>query len=178
VSFHGIRQHLFAFVCGCTLVSAVGGASAFAQEQNSENRSFEEEAQYVSFQVPGYYDTYPQSINRSFSVAGYCSQGTTNYHGFVRDARGTVTLIDPPGSTFTIARSINSAGTIAGYFQSSSGVQGFVRFPRGSFVTFDYLGNETVAWSINDLGAVTGYYVDGVVQHGFLRSSAGKLISA
>jgi hypothetical protein len=120
-------------------------ATAFAQETALEEQAFGARPFYVSFQVPGYLDTYPQSINTFFSVAGYCAQGTHSYHGFLRDAWGGITLIDPPGSTFTIAKSINAAGAIAGYFQDSSGVQGFVRSRLGHFATFNYLGNETLA---------------------------------
>src|SRR6476620_8330616 len=86
--------------------------------QTSPATSGHDEAFYISFQVPDYHDTYPQSINRSFSVAGYCAQATSHYHGFVRGSEGRINLIDPPGSTFTIARGINAAGAIVGYFQS------------------------------------------------------------
>ena len=146
--------------------------------QTSPATSGHDDAFYISFQVPDYHDTYPQSINRSFSVAGYCAQATSNYHGFVRGSEGRINLIDPPGSTFTIARGINAAGAIVGYFQESNFfVHGFVRSPEGVFATIDYLGNQTLAWSINDAGVVTGYYVAANRQHGFMRSTKGKIIS-
>jgi hypothetical protein len=54
-------------------------------------------------------------------------------HGFVRASEGTLTTFDDPdagtgGFQGTVAKSINSAGDIAGYYVDASGVShGFVR---------------------------------------------------
>jgi hypothetical protein len=51
-------------------------------------------------------------------------------HGFARDFNGTITTIDPPGSVFTLAGSINPMGTITGIYFDASGVShGFLRTP-------------------------------------------------
>jgi uncharacterized membrane protein len=131
----------------------------------------ERRTDYVIFQVPGFHDTYPLSINSSSGVTGFCSQATTDYHGFVRDPRGTITLVDPPRSTQSYPRSISEAGDIAGYYVDSSfGLRSFLRSRSGEFTAFDFHGNETVAWSMNDEDTITGYYIEGNLQHGFVWS--------
>jgi hypothetical protein len=47
----------------------------------------------------------------------------------VRAADGTITTLDPPGSVYTYPYSINSGGTITGYFYDGTVVHGFVRMP-------------------------------------------------
>jgi hypothetical protein len=91
----------------------------------------------------------------------------------------------------TAAIAINNLGEIAGQFQDSSYVyHGFVRYPNGSFTTFDepdagtqanpsqYFFPGTIAWNINLRGTTAGIYIDANgVQHGFVRSPANKFTS-
>ena len=91
-------------------------------------------------------------------------------HGFIRDARGTFTTVDPPGATLTIASSINEASAVTGHYEDGVGFHGFIRDARGTFISFDVPGaTDTVPFSINNAGAVTGHYADGVGFHGFIR---------
>jgi probable HAF family extracellular repeat protein len=52
-------------------------------------------------------------------------------HGFVRSTDGTVTTIDPPGDVDgTYAESINTKGTIVGfYYDSNHAAHGFLWTP-------------------------------------------------
>ena len=85
----------------------------------------------------------------------------------------TYTTIDPPGSTYTIANSINAEGQIVGLYQNSNGVEhGFLN-SGGIYTTIDPPGSiETVADSINSKGQIIGWYFDsnGTHQEGFLDS--------
>jgi hypothetical protein len=100
--------------------------------------------------------------------------------GLADDAKPTFTTFEAPGAGTaeyqgTIAFSINTAGTIAGYSVDSGGVHhGFVRATGGAITTIDAPGagtasNEgTVAFSINTAGAITGHCVDSSkVYHGY-----------
>jgi len=171
MSFSATQRCMLA--AACLLGSWWPSESAYAQVIGQERG-----AVYINFQVPGILDTYPLSINSSSMVTGFCAQATHSYHGFLRDAQGRITLVDPPGSTQSYGRSINEAGDIAGYYgDSNGGVHSFLRSRSGGFTSFDFQGNETVAWSINDLDAITGYYVSGNIQHGFVRSPRGEITS-
>jgi hypothetical protein len=107
-----------------------------------------------------------------------CTAGLAFAHS---DDKATIITFDPPGSTFTIAQSINPSGTIAGYYQDASNVlHGFLRVPHGSITTFDApgastgFGEGTVAESINPAGAIAGVFLDASrVGHGYVRSPAG-----
>lgn len=75
----------------------------------------------------GYYysGTLATAINSSRTVIG-----TANYHGFVRDAAGTVTMFDVPNMVSTVPMSINDAGVISGICVDAAGMSHFfLRFP-------------------------------------------------
>ena len=51
-------------------------------------------------------------------------------HGFVRDANGTITTFDVPGSGWTLPLAGNIAGAITGvYYDAAFQAHGFVRLP-------------------------------------------------
>ena len=129
---------------------------------------------YVQFSIPPF-DTYPTSINAAGTVAGYFGYSFGQKHGFVRNAAGTITKFDVPGSSQTWAYSINAAGVITGYYVNDGTlVHGFVRDPAGNFSFFDVpTGNYTYPVSINAGGAVTGYSGN----DGFLRDADGTITS-
>jgi len=161
-----IRQCLIA--AGRTLALSILVAPAFAQVIAREG------AFYISFQVPGCQNPSPVGINAFLSVTGSCGP-----HGFLRDARGTTTVFDPPGSIATSPVGINVAGAIAGYFRDSGSLtHGFVRFPDGTFALFDFpggLGGFVVG--INNSGTVAGWTGGSNLQptHGFVRSPLGAI---
>ena len=104
--------------------------------------------------------------------------------------KARIVSFDAPGADLnpgdfngTYPSGINAWGVIAGAYQSADTVlHGFLRNPRGEFITFQAPGADTTAGSyngtypnsINDLGAITGNYWDANgFSHGFLRSPDG-----
>src|SRR5438477_7342531 len=75
----------------------------------------------------------------------------------------TITTIDPPNSTFTIAQAINPVGQIVGYYLDGSGIHGFLRQPSGAITSFnvsrDGFQLGTFATAINPAGQITGYTI-------------------
>jgi hypothetical protein len=83
----------------------------------------------------------------------------------------------------TFAKSVDSAGAIAGYYIDASGVShGFLRAPDGFVTSFDVPGagtapgHGTFAYTIDTAGAITGDYTDaGNISHGFVRAASGVI---
>jgi hypothetical protein len=111
-------------------------------------------------------------------------------HGFLRTPDGKIIPFDAPGAGLepqmddgTFPFSINDFGVIAGAVQDSGNLfHGSVRFPDGSFTTFDLKAAGTGAFQgtealdINLEGTTAGIYVDGSnVEHGFVRSRQGEV---
>ncbi len=77
----------------------------------------------------------------------------------------SIVVFDPPTSVFTEPYSINSFGTVAGYYQDAQFVvHGFIRDSAGNFTIVDAPGASTepnlgtYILSINDSGEVVGYF--------------------
>jgi hypothetical protein len=136
--------------------------------------------------------------NAEGAIVGYYTDASAVFHGFLRDPNGHIVPFDAPfagmGSGLgqgTVAYSISDLGVIAGLVQDSSYVyHGFVRYPDGSFKTFDARGAGTAsstacapfcgtfALDINLEGTTAGYYIDeSNMQHGFVRSPYGEITS-
>jgi YD repeat-containing protein len=112
----------------------------------------------VMFDVPGAKETIAQSINDEGTIVGSWRDPTGGYHGFIRDAGGTITTFDVPGSIDTYVVSINHSGAIAGYYiDAPFSTHGYVRDPSGKFTSIDAPGGgATQLWDMNDLGETTG----------------------
>src|SRR5205814_2095379 len=100
----------------------------------------------------------------------------------------TITTIDPPNSTFTIAQAINPVGQIVGYYLDGSGIHGFLRQPSGTITTFNasraglQIGTvatacSPIAQTINSTGQITGSYNASNASIGFLRQPNGTIIT-
>jgi probable HAF family extracellular repeat protein len=91
-------------------------------------------------------------------------------HGFLFD-QGSYTTLDVPGSTYTWATGINTAGQIVGFYEGAGGYHGFL-FDQGSYTTLDVHGPTlAIANGINDSGQIIGSYRDvGGGWHGFLAT--------
>jgi hypothetical protein len=131
-------------------------------------------------------------LNPDGTVAGAYADSSGVMHGFVRQAKGTITSFDAPApasltTIVTLAGGINLNGEITGYSLDSNFVfHGFVRRPDGSFTTFDdpeagtgptSLGSfqGTAAFKINLGEAITGQYFDASNNgHGFERFRDGQ----
>ncbi len=146
--------------------------------------------------------TFPNAINKRGEVAGTCIDSIAVAHGFVRDARGGITVFDAPGAgqrqrQGTFATDINNDGTIVGYYIDEKLLHhGFVRDPDGTLTTLDApgageglrppvmahpelrSGQGTVASRVNDRGNIIGYFIDAKnVEHGFLRDKLGTFLA-
>jgi uncharacterized membrane protein len=87
-------------------------------------------------------------------------------------AVGSVSTIDGPGATVTLALDINAEGFIVGRYLSTGRTHGFLRDPDGELTTIDVPGSVfTVTTSINNSGAIVGQYALPSApgqRHGFL----------
>ena len=139
-----------------------------------------------------YCGTFAYDNNAEGVIVGSYTDANIVQRGFLRTPNGQIIPFDAPGAGLgvgldqgTLAYSINDLGVIAGQFQDSSyEFHGFVRYPDGSFTTFDAPGagtgtnTGTFAFSINLAGAIAGTYIDGIgVYHGFVRSRHGEITS-
>jgi uncharacterized membrane protein len=124
------------------------------------------------------------SINNMGSVVGYfqdASQG--EFHGFVRDRNGDVTVFDAPDALGTFAWSINDSGEITGAFAVPrsvvfSGVRFYVRARKGSFTVFDIPLNtsDVSITGINNGGDLAGYCrCPSAARNGFVRDRKGNI---
>jgi len=122
-------------------------------------------------------NTPTNSSKRFLIVALAILTGATTPASGAPDANSTLTTIDVPGSTSTLATDINAEGEIVGrYVSGADGLtHGFLRNKHGDFTTINFPGAVfTVAAGINALGDIVGMYrlpTDSVrVRHGFLLS--------
>jgi len=139
-------------------------------------------ATLTTFDAPGAVNgAFSAENNAAGSITGYYLDGAKAAHGFIRTLRGIFISFDVPGArttkdegTYPVA--INSAGTIAGYYDTSSGVSGFVRTSNGKITTFDVPTIDgTFPTDINDPGTIVGEYDDEVGRtFGFLRRPNGS----
>ena len=126
--------------------------------------------------VPGFIDTFPETINNAGETAGWGFDATGAEHGFLRDNRGFFTTFDLPNLENSGSMQINPAGVIAGFWLDGNLVgHSFRRSADGTVATIDVPGagagfsQGTQASSINPAGVITGFYRDAnSVAHGFL----------
>jgi len=153
-------------------LKALLGSSALVLALSSAGQA----AQYISLDVPGATDTFPQAVNKYGVITGSYCAGTCG--GFVRTPDGTVTTFSAGGGS-TAALAINSDGTVTGeYGDIAENVAGFVRAPDGQITTFTIGARQTVGQAINVHGSVAGYTRDANgVYHGLLRKKGSKTIT-
>jgi hypothetical protein len=126
---------------------------------------------FITFDAPDGGDLIPSGINPVGAITGTYIRGSYPnfvFHAFLRAPDGTVTTIDPPGSTGAYVgffeesggQPINPAGAITGTYYDESGVQhGFLRSAKGIVASFDPPGSTfTVPQSINAAATITGFY--------------------
>ena len=167
--FHGINAS------GQIVESAISGdgMAAFLYVNGTASPVFAPTADYEESE--GYGISKDGTVVGSYTV----SESTIATHGF-SFSKGVVTTIDYPGAQSTIARGINDANRIVGYYRDSQdGTQhGFVYDGR-NFKAVDVPGAvNTFATGINNWGDIVGYYtaIDSAGQyhdHGFLFDHAG-----
>lgn len=120
-------------------------------------------------------------INARGDVVGAFGDKDLVQHGFLLAAYGAFTVIDGPSITDdgptirTLAKGINAAGDITGYYDTAHKRHGFLLSRDGVFSTIDLDGtlgpppNGTFAQWINARRDIVGSFFNGSV-HGFLMS--------
>ncbi len=126
----------------------------------------------TSFSVPGAVTTAVYGLNNSNQAAGSYTDSASVFHGFFRDADGTLTFpIDAPGATQTFIFGINDQGWMVGrYLDSAGATHGlFLRMPA-RFTVFDYPGSTFTSLNgVNRQGLICGRYLDSSgVEHGIV----------
>jgi hypothetical protein len=124
--------------------------------------------------------TIPQGINAAGVVAGSDILGgpPTTRPAFTYDiATGTRTDYVLAGATRTAFRSIDDAGTLAGWFIDAGGAtHGFVG-TVASFEQVDFPGaDSTFVEGSNNAGVLVGNYFVGTTSHAFVTSLPGLLL--
>src|SRR5215467_3391996 len=87
----------------------------------------------------------------------------------------TFIQIDPPGSTYATATSINNAGQILGQSTGSSGSHCFLRAPDGTFSYYDPPGTNGNCAGLNNLGQAVGRFLQSGAPYGYIRSADGGI---
>ena len=110
--------------------------------------------------------------NINQAVGFYTTDGSVTFHGFLRDANGTITSpIDFPGAISTTLQGINTAGIMVGRYNNADGViHAFVAKLPHTFISFDYpAATQTSFNDISDKNLISGRYTDGAgIAHGFI----------
>jgi probable HAF family extracellular repeat protein len=100
-------------------------------------------------------------INKSCTVAGWCSSATGTPIGFTRTKGGIFTDINFPGGTGTEATGINDKGDVVGLYFDANGAQHGFLLKAGTYTSIDVPGESTTAaWGINNAGKITVYAVN------------------
>ena len=125
-----------------------------------------------TFHVPGGLTTGAAGINNlNECVGSYRDQGGPYYHGFLREADGTLVYpIDARNATWTTLHGINDRGQMVGHKSDRTGEHAVFFLGRHLSATFDYPGaTSTTFEGINSKGIIVGDYSDADgSQHSFL----------
>jgi len=193
-----MKQHIRTIV----LPIATLGAMAMPAQAPARDPAFDQ-SHIIVFDAPNagttsvpecapFCGTQPLANNDEGAIVGTYTDANVVPHGFLRTPSGDFVSFDAPGAGLganldegTVAVAINDFGVIAGQFEDANiTFHGFIRYPDGSFVTFDApgagavpgQGQGTLAYSLNLEGTTAGIYIDASgVQHGFVRSPFGKI---
>jgi hypothetical protein len=100
-------------------------------------------------------------LNNSGEIVGFYQPTTATSLGYLDDG-GTITTIDPFGSTFVSANGINDKGDIVGtYLNVNGNTDGFIWTPSDGYTSFSIAGAPTTDInSINNKGDIVGFYVN------------------
>jgi hypothetical protein len=114
----------------------------------------------VNSLLPANFNSQAVGVNNVGNIVGFFMPTATTSVGFL-DVGGTISMIDPFGSTFTPALGINNLGEIVGFYLDGSSVQhGYIDI-GGVFTSFDPpASTNTTINGVNDLGDIVGFYTD------------------
>jgi uncharacterized membrane protein len=116
---------------------------------------------YSFFVVPASigseFGTWATGINDRDEVAGYYSDPSGAFHGFLKGGTSLVT-IDVPGATGTQAYGLNDECDVVGWSWTSGPASGFIKHGT-NFVTVNFPGaDQTEINAINNFGQIAGVY--------------------
>jgi len=158
-----------------TYIDALNDAGNFGGtiDINGGNQAFVSISGTVtSFSVPGAITSAVFGLNNLNQAAGGYTDSASAFHGFFREADGTLTFpIDSPGSTQTILFGINDKKWIVGrYVDSAGATHGLFITSPASFVTFDFPGSSFTSLNgINRSRLICGRYLDSSgIEHGIV----------
>jgi Bacterial Ig-like domain (group 3) len=175
-----------------TTITTASGTNSFAhgwvREANGTVSTFDAEplpSTYGSTN-PG---TYVISINASAEVAGFYIDGSGAEHGFLRNAGGSITIINPPNAGTgseqgSLVTGIDAAGDAIGvYTDTNNAIHGFVRSAStGTITVIDAPGAGTATYqgtypdAIDAAGDISGSFTDtNNVVHGFVLPAGGTI---
>ncbi len=94
-------------------------------------------------------------------------------------ASEALVFIDVPGAKMTVARAINAAGDITGFFLDKNEIRHGFLLRQGKYTKFDYPGADgTAPMSINDNGLIAGNYGIKTGTFSFTRTREGAFQTA
>src|SRR4051812_2546118 len=150
------------------------GATNLAQNESTS-------VHFHFFSPSGAVSSTPGSIDSAGQIVGFYTDAAAVLHGFLRETTGKILPLDPPGSTFTVARASTPAGDVMGYYQDAGkATHGFVSNSTGLYVSFDAAPGSlgTVPLAMNRFGSIAGYFIDGQASfHGLLRKTDATFVS-
>lgn len=110
--------------------------------------------------LPANQNSQAVGINNADNIVGFYLPTATTSTGFL-DIGGTISTLDPFGSTITQALGISNTGEIVGSYTDAGGVQHGYTDIGGLFASFDPAGSvSTTINGVNDLGQIVGFYTD------------------
>src|SRR5271165_4023199 len=165
---------------GMLLAAGPSHAAAPSLETEAHNSN-----DFISFDIGPFDIGVPVAINAASEITGYYLDENNSFHGFVRGRDGSVVTFDAPAAVCspdlicTFPDAINSAGTIAGFYNAAGTYHGFLRARGGQFTSFDPPGStQTTPYAMNHAGDLAGNYDDANhVGHGFIRTKAGAFVT-
>jgi hypothetical protein len=115
---------------------------------------------FTNILLPANDNSQAVGINNADNTVGFYMPTPTTSIGFL-DIGGTISTIDPFGSTFTQALGISNTGEIVGFYIDAFGAQhGYVDI-GGVFTSFDPVTSvSTTINGLNDLGQFVGFFTD------------------
>ncbi|HWA89014.1 MAG TPA: hypothetical protein VG889_03200 [Rhizomicrobium sp.] len=107
------------------------------------------------FKVKRCQHTIPSGIDATDTVIGTCLRNSAE-HGFLRQADGTTTLFDPPGTDLSYGQAIDDSGAIAGlYFDAGNNLDAYLRDADGTFHLFS-VASQPQAIGVSAMANVGG----------------------
>lgn len=155
-----------------TGINDLGVLSGYYLDAAGQHGFLDDHGAIVTVDVPGSVEVALTSVNNAGTATGtYWEAGGLTQHGFLRDAGGTLTLLDAPDAPDgvpghpwgTVPSQVNASGTVVGWYFSTvpdgfsypdggladrTSAHGFV-WQDGTFTTFDAPGSAIgdLPWS-------------------------------